>query len=118
MIKVEKLQDNCIAIINGNQRLLEGQLITREELETLDVQEGTIIYSVDEKELRAVPAKKEEIKPPVIQDFVQGSDSDTSLLLEASNTINEEDTPIVVAEIPEVEVKLEPKKVVKSTKSK
>lgn len=103
MIKIEKLYDNCEAVINGSERLLEGQLITIDELNTMKVKTGSIMYSVDEIDLVTVSANLVVEQPDnsnkesnldtslfletiSINDFKTSSDSDTSLILEAANT--------------------------------
>lgn len=51
MIKVEKLENDCQAFINGNEQLLLGQLITPLEFETISVVTGSITLSIHEQEL-------------------------------------------------------------------
>lgn len=102
MIKIEKLYDNCEAVINGSERLLEGQLITIDELNTMKVKTGSIMYSVNETDLVTVSANPAVeqldnsskgsnpdtslfLETISINDFKSSSDSDTSLILEAAN---------------------------------
>lgn len=55
MIKIEQLKDGAKAtyVRDGNRRQVYlHHLITHDELATLEVSEGTVVYSVDESEIR------------------------------------------------------------------
>lgn len=55
MIKIEQLKDGAKAtyVRDGNRRQVYlHHLITHDELATLEVTEGTVVYSVDESEIK------------------------------------------------------------------
>lgn len=61
MVKIEHLDPQTVATVvrNGTEhKLFLHQLITREELETLTVASGKVVYSVDELEIfeKSAPA--------------------------------------------------------------
>lgn len=63
MVKIEQLKNNAkISIIRDGERrqVFLHQLITRQELETLEIESGSVVYSVDESE---IIEKFAEIKP-------------------------------------------------------
>lgn len=114
MVKIEKLNDSIVTI-NGFERVMEGQLITRADLETLNVEKGFVTYSIDEKEIITIEAAP--VNPPSVVAEISDkvSDSGTSLFLEAELVEEEPSVPLVTAV---EEVKPEPKKVTKHTTSK
>lgn len=76
MIKIEKLLDGAKATFlreGKTQPVFLFQLLTHGELETLEVQTGTVVYSVDELEIcekTASQTKSPESAPtPVQQDI-------------------------------------------------
>lgn len=55
MIKIEKLKDGAKATYTRDgvkKPVFLHQLITRQDLETLEVTQGTVVYSVDELEIK------------------------------------------------------------------
>lgn len=69
MIKIEKLLNECKAYINANEQLSLGQLITAQEFESVQVLSGTLVVSIDEKELVEINASK--IIEPVVEPVVE-----------------------------------------------
>ena len=67
MIKIEKISATKATIIRGNLRqpLILNSLISAEELATIEAETGTIVYSVDESEIkeRVFQAKPVPIPP-------------------------------------------------------
>lgn len=61
MIKIEKLSEDCKAILKSGDQVFNGQLITHEEFETLKVITGSVLVSIDEKELKIVEAEAPKV---------------------------------------------------------
>lgn len=61
MVKIEQLKNGAKATVMRNGRqvpIFLHQLITRQELETMEVSVGTVVYSIDELEIleKSAPA--------------------------------------------------------------
>lgn len=63
MIKIEKLKNDAEATIDGVSPLFEGQLITHQQLTTLVVTKGTVVFSIDELEVKEVSSGDENYIP-------------------------------------------------------
>ena len=65
MVKIEQIKDAKVFVTKDGVRrqVFLHQLITRQEAETLEVEGGTVVYSVDEQEL----VTKEAPKPVVVE---------------------------------------------------
>lgn len=61
MVKIEKLSEGCKAILKSGDQVFNGQLITHEEFETLKVITGSVLVSIDEKELKIVEAEAPKV---------------------------------------------------------
>lgn len=67
MVKIEQLKNGAKAtfVRDGTERpVFLHQLITRQELETLVVQQGTVVYSVDELEILEKSADTKSVATP------------------------------------------------------
>jgi len=67
MIKFERLSKGAKATVIRNevtQPVYIGMAVSREELDTLQVTAGTVLYTVDEKEIVEVSAKPAEAPKP------------------------------------------------------
>lgn len=67
MVKIEKLLGGCKATFvrnNVRQPLLLSQLISMSEFNTIELDTGSIIYSIDETEIGELKAKQPE---PVVE---------------------------------------------------
>lgn len=70
MVKIEQLKNGAKAtfVRDGTERpIFLHQLITRQELETLMVQQGTVVYSVDEMEILEKSADVKSVAAPAPQ---------------------------------------------------
>jgi hypothetical protein len=68
MIKFERLSNGAKATIIRNevtQPVYIGMAVSREELATLNVVSGTVLYTIDEKEIVEVSAKAAPAPKPV-----------------------------------------------------
>jgi hypothetical protein len=68
MIKFERLSKGAKATIIRNevaQPVYIGMTVSREELNTLNVISGTVLYTIDEKEIVEVSAKAEPAPKPM-----------------------------------------------------
>jgi hypothetical protein len=68
MIKFERLSKDAKATIVRNEKkqpVYTGMTVSREELSTLTVITGTVLYTVDEKDIVEVSAKAEPAPKPV-----------------------------------------------------
>lgn len=54
MIKIESIAEDTVVTINGGVSIYVGQLISHEEYATLNVEKGSIVVSIDEKEVITV----------------------------------------------------------------
>lgn len=66
MIKIEQLKDNAKAVYTSNgvkKPVFLHQLITHQDLATLEVLQGTVVYSVDELEIKEQSAVATEPVP-------------------------------------------------------
>lgn len=71
MVKIEQLKDNAKATYTNNgvkKPIFLHQLITRQDLETLEVSQGTVVYSVDELEIKEQSAP---VTPAVVEEPVK-----------------------------------------------
>lgn len=74
MVKIEKLSDGAVvtAVRDGKTvKLFKGQLITKAEADTMIVEKGTVVYTIDEQEIveksaEQKPVEKAVQKAPVI----------------------------------------------------
>lgn len=67
MVKIEQIKDAKVFITRDGVRtqVFLHQLITRQELETLEVEGGSVVYSIDEQELVTKEAAKvRPVEPP------------------------------------------------------
>ncbi len=67
MVKIEQLKNGAKAtfVRNGTERpVFLHQLITRQELDSLVVQQGTVVYSVDEMEILEKSAEVKSVAAP------------------------------------------------------
>lgn len=65
MIKIERMSEGCKATINGSQ-IFVGQLFNYQDIKTLEVTAGKVMYTIDENEIKEVEAAqmKVEVKAP------------------------------------------------------
>ena len=65
MVKIEQIKDAKVFVTRDDVRrqVFLHQLITRQEAETLEVEGGSVVYSVDEQELVTKEAPK-AVTPP------------------------------------------------------
>ena len=60
MIKIEQLKGGCTATIQRNgvkQPVYIGMAVTKEELDSLEISQGTLVYTIDEEEIVEVGQK-------------------------------------------------------------
>lgn len=55
MIKIERMSEGCKATVNGSQ-IFVGQLFDYNDIESLAVTVGKVMYTVDEAEVKEVEA--------------------------------------------------------------
>ena len=66
MVKIERITVGAIATIERNgirQKIFLNQLITPQELESMEVENGTVTYSIDEE---IIKEKSSDTKPVVV----------------------------------------------------
>lgn len=117
MIKIESLSPTAIVTVEG-YRILEGQLITREEYATIVVEAGSVTVSIDEKELVTINAvDKLPPGPEASTDPTTLSDDMDFLYKVVEPEITTVESETIAAE-PEVKVKPRAKSVsAKTTKT-
>lgn len=67
MVKIEQIKDAKVFVTRDGVRrqVFLHQLITKQELETLEVEGGSVVYSIDEQELVTKEAPKVvPVEPP------------------------------------------------------
>ena len=60
MIKIEQLKGGCTATIQRNgvkQPVYVGMVVTKAEIESLELSQGTLVYTIDEQEIVEVGQK-------------------------------------------------------------
>lgn len=62
MIKVESIAKDTVVTINDGVSIYVGQLISHEDYATLNVEEGSIVVSIDEKEVITVYSQEHKDK--------------------------------------------------------
>ena len=56
MIKIERMSEGCKATVNGSQ-IFVGQLFDYNDIESLAITVGKVMYTVDENEVKEVEAE-------------------------------------------------------------
>ncbi len=57
MVKIERLFNECKATLKDGSQVFGGQLLTHEDFEMLKVITGSLLVSIDEKELKTIGAE-------------------------------------------------------------
>jgi hypothetical protein len=66
MIKIERMSEGCKATVNGSQ-IFVGQLFGYNDIESLVVTEGKVMYTIDEAEVKEVEAAVVVQVAPVVK---------------------------------------------------
>lgn len=80
MIKIEKLKDGAkvFVVTEGSRRQVYlNQLITAAEFQTIEVEGGTLVYSIDEAEVKEIQGQGKQLTlnlTEVVEDVIAATD--------------------------------------------
>jgi hypothetical protein len=111
MIKIERLKDGAKVFVvteGARRQVYLNQLITNAEFDTIEVEGGTLVYSVDETEVKELQGQGKQLTlnlTEIVQDTVVTTDvaetvQDTTVITDAPETITTALQPVVVKPTP------------------
>lgn len=99
MVKIEKLKDGAVAYITRDgqrMKIFAAQLISLSDLDTLEVESGTVVYSINEELIKETTAAGKQLTLK-IETSVPAPQDEVAVELKSSPTMAETVTETVAA---------------------